>query len=246
MADRLFRILFADDIVTVSETKAGADPSNIGYLTFVDLKNQSRSITTLVAATQSTATLTGGGRDAERVNAMRVSHEYFDLLGITPALGRTFTASEDQPGAARRVVILSDEVWQRRFGADPAAIDRTIDISGIPFRIIGVLPRGFKDLVATRMYQGAEVWYSLGYDPAASFACRSCRHLRVFGRLAPGVTPDRASEELKGLTAGIERPFGWSRPKAPRRFPDWLTWHSAAKPCWPPACSHSSVDSSSG
>ncbi|HQX83139.1 MAG TPA: ABC transporter permease, partial [Vicinamibacterales bacterium] len=195
----------ADDIVTVSETEAGADPSNLGYLTFVDLKNQSRSLTTLVAAAQSTATLAGGGRDAERVNAMRVSREYFDLLGITPALGRTFTAAEDQPGAARRVVILSDALWQRRFNADPAVIDRVIDISGIPFRIVGVLPRGFKDLVAARMYQGAELWYPLGYDPAASFACRSCRHLRVFGRLAPGSTPDRASDELSGLIAGIEQ-----------------------------------------
>ncbi len=195
----------ADDIVTVSETEAGADPSNLGYLTFVDLKNQSRSLTTLVAAAQSTATLAGGGRDAERVNAMRVSREYFDLLGITPALGRTFTAAEDLPGAARRVVILSDALWQRRFNADPAVIDRVIDISGIPFRIVGVLPRGFKDLVAARMYQGAELWYPLGYDPAASFACRSCRHLRVFGRLAPGSTPDRASDELSGLIAGIEQ-----------------------------------------
>jgi putative ABC transport system permease protein len=195
----------ADSIVTVSETRAGADASNLGYLTFVDLKNQSRNLTTLVAATQSTATLTGGGRDAERVNAMRVSREYFDLMGVTPALGRTFTAAEDQPGAARRVVVLSDALWRRRFNADPTVIDRVIDISGIPFRIVGVLPQGFKDLVAARMYQGAEIWYPLGYDPVASFACRTCRHLRVFGRLAPGSTPDRASDELNALIAGIEQ-----------------------------------------
>ncbi|MEZ5285830.1 MAG: ABC transporter permease [Vicinamibacterales bacterium] len=191
-------------LVTVSETQPdGASP--VGYLTFVDLRERARSVATLVAASQSTATLTAPGLDPERVDAMRVSHGYFDMLGIAPALGRAFTADEDRPGAARRVVIITDGLWRRRFGADPSTIDRVIDIGGLPHRIVGILPRGFSDLVAERLYQGAEVWFPLGYDPTASFACRTCRHLRVFGRLAPGASAADAGRELDDIVADLER-----------------------------------------
>ena len=189
----------ADQLVAVAETKQGQDPVNMGYLSFVDLKSQARSVSHLVAATQATATFSGGGQDAERVNAMRVSRGYFDMVGVQPILGRAFTDAEDMPGAARRVVILSDGLWRRRFGADPGVIGRPVVISDIPHVIVGVMPRGFDDIVASRFYKDAGLWFPLGYDPAASFACRTCRHLRVMGRLAPGVTPAAAEAELTQL-----------------------------------------------
>ena len=189
----------ADQLVAIAETKQGQDPVNMGYLSFVDLKSQARSLSHLVAATQSTATFSGGGLDAERVNAMRVSRGYFDMVGVQPILGRAFTNAEDMPGAARRVVILSDGLWRRRFGADPGVIGRPVVISDIPHVIVGVMPRGFDDIVASRFYKDAGVWFPLGYDPAASFACRTCRHLRVMGRLAPGVTSAAAEAELTQL-----------------------------------------------
>jgi putative ABC transport system permease protein len=191
----------ADQLVAVDETKQGQDPVNMGYLSFVDLRNQARSVSHLVAATQSTATFSGGGQDAERVNAMRVSRGYFDLVGVQPRLGRAFTDAEDMPGAARRVVILSDGLWRRRFAADPGVIGRQVVISDIPHVIVGVMPGGFDDIVASRFYKDAGLWFPLGYDPAASFACRTCRHLRVLGRLAPGVTPEAAEAELTQLFA---------------------------------------------
>jgi predicted permease len=195
----------ADALVTIAETEAGADPSNLGYLTFVDIKDRARSLDQAVAATQSSATMTGEGLEAERLNAMRVSREYFEMIGVMPALGRPFTAEEDRPGEARRVVILSDALWRRRFGADPGVINQAITISDLPYRIVGVLPAGFEDLVAGRLYNDAEVWFPLGYDPAASFACRTCRHLRVFGRLAPGVTVEQSAAELDAIVAGLEQ-----------------------------------------
>ncbi|HQZ38846.1 MAG TPA: ABC transporter permease [Vicinamibacterales bacterium] len=194
-------------LAIVSQSQAGGEGSPIGYLTFVDLSARARSFETLVAASQSTATLTGSGLEPERVNAMRVSRAYFDMLGVAPALGRTFTDNEDQPGPARRVVIVSDELWRRRFGADPSAVGRVFDIAGLPYRIVGVLPPRFEDLVAARMYDGAEVWFPLGYDPAASFACRTCQHLRVFGRLAPGVSVEAADRELDTLIGSLEREY---------------------------------------
>lgn len=195
----------ADQLVSVTETSHGEEPSNLGYLSFVDVKSRARSFSHLVAATQSTATFSGGGQDPERVNAMRVSREYFEMVGVLPVLGRAFTEAEDRPGAARRVVILSDGLWRRRFGADPSVIGRPVTISDVPFTIVGVMPRGFDDIVASRFYQDAAVWFPLGYDPAASFACRTCRHLSVFGRLAPGVSPGTAEAELSGLFEAIGR-----------------------------------------
>jgi putative ABC transport system permease protein len=196
-----------DRLVAIAETEAGGDPSNLGYLTFVDLRGRSRSFEAMVAATASTATLTGGGLEAERVNAVRASRAYFDMLGVRPALGRVFREDEDRPGEARRVTILSDALWRRRFGADPDVVGKPVEISGIPFVVVGVLPASFQDLIAQRMYNGAELWTPLGYDPAASFACRTCRHLRVFGRLHPGVPPADAGRELGAIVGALETEF---------------------------------------
>ena len=64
-----------------------------------------------------------------------------------------------------------------------------MQVNTFPFVVVGVMPAGFDDLVAAQLYQRAEMWTPLGYDPAASFACRTCRHLRVFARMAHGVDP---------------------------------------------------------
>jgi len=143
-------------LVSIAETEAGIDPGNIGYLTFTNLRDRSRSFESMVAVGSSTATIAGSGHDPERVNAMRASRAYFEMLGVGPVLGRAFVEAEDKPGAARRVAILADTLWRRRFGADPGIIGRPIDIGGIPYVVVGVLPASFDDLIAGRMYDGAE------------------------------------------------------------------------------------------
>ena len=194
-----------ESLAALGETGPDGAPGPTGYLSFVDLRDRSRSFSTLVGATQSFGTLAGGGRDAERVGAMRVSRAYFDMIGVQPLLGRAFLEQEDRPGPARRVTVLSHALWQRRFAGDPSILERVIDISGIPFRVVGVMPPGFNDLVAARVFGNAELWFPLGYDPAASFACRSCRHLSVFGRLAPGVSATQATQEASAIFAALER-----------------------------------------
>lgn len=213
----------AGRIVQVHETEAGADPSNLGYQTFVDINERTSTLVHMVAAAQSSGTVTSPDRDPERINAMRASRAYFDLIGATPALGRNFLESEDRPGEARRVVILSDSLWRRRFDADPNVLGKTLTYAGIPFRIVGVMPAGLDDLVASRMYNQAELWTPLGYDPASSFACRTCRHLRVFGRLAPGATVAQAEGELSQIFAALEaeHPTSYARAGARvRSLPD--------------------------
>ena len=203
-----------DRLVMVRETAKGGDGSNLGYLTFVDLKQRTRSVETMAAISQGSATLTGDNRDAERVSVMRASATYFDLIGVQPAIGRAFTEAEDRPGTARRVTILADSLWRRRYDANPAILGKPIDIGGNPFVVVGVMPRSFNDIVGQRLYEGAEMWTPLGYDPAASFACRTCRHLRVLARVSPGLSPAVAQKELDGLlkSVGREHPKEYNDP----------------------------------
>lgn len=206
----------ANRLVMVGETRNDGRGGNAGYLTFVDVKARARSFSHIVAATRSTATFAGDGQDAERVNAMRVSTDYFAMIGVSPVLGRAFTADEDRPGAARRVAVLSDGLWRRRFGADPAIVGRVVDISGQPITVVGVMPRGFDDIVAARAYDDAALWVPLGYDPAAGFACRTCRHLVMFARLADGVSIAAAEAEVTGIIRAIaaEHPQDYMKPGA--------------------------------
>ena len=195
----------ASRLVQVFETEAGTDPSNLGYETFLDVRARAGTLVNMVAVAQSSGTVTSPDRDPERINSVRASRAYFDLIGARPALGRTFLESEDRPGEARRVVILSDSVWRRRFDADPTVLGRTLTYAGVPFQIVGVMPADLGDLVAARLYNDAELWTPLGYDPAASFACRTCRHLRVFGRLAPGATLTQAETEVSQIFGALEQ-----------------------------------------
>ena len=193
----------ADRVVLVQERSGDGEPGNLGYLTFDDLRQRTRSFSALAAVSQSLPTVRGDGREPERVSAMRVSASYLPLLGRSPRLGRWFHDAEDRPGEARRVVVLADSLWRRRFGADPSVIGRAVVLGDTPFTVVGVLAPEAGDLIAARLYDGAELWTPLGYDPAASFACRTCRHLRVVGRLADGTTVDEAARETTSILTAL-------------------------------------------
>ena len=203
-----------DQLITVQETSRGGEGSNLGYLTFVDLRDRARSLDAMAAISLSSATLLGGGRDAEKVSAMRASWNYFELIGVRPALGRAFTEAEDRPGPARRVAVLTDGLWRRRFDADPRILGKPVTINGNPFVVVGIMPAGFEDIVGQELFEKAELWVPLGYDPLASFACRTCRHLKVMARVAPGVSPAAAAQELSGIMANLatEHPKEYSEP----------------------------------
>jgi predicted permease len=186
----------SEGLVAIRQTSGAENPGTMGYLTFTDLRDSTQTLQYMAAAAQSTATLTGDGQDAERVNVMRVSAAYFPMVGVQAAIGRTFSEAEDKPGPARRVLLLSDRIWRRRFAANPQIINRTVQVGNIPFTVIGVMPADFNDIVAAQRFNNAELWTPLGYDPAASFACRTCRHLSVYARLKPGVGAEAAEQDL--------------------------------------------------
>ncbi|MDQ3069073.1 MAG: ABC transporter permease, partial [Acidobacteriota bacterium] len=159
-------------------------------------------------------TLTGAG-DPARIEAVPVTASFFAVLGIEPAFGRGFLASEDRPGAESQRIVLSHRLWRDRFGENTAAIDTVITLDRHPYRIVGVMPEGFG------FPFDAEAWV-----PAvpASDAMAEGKGLEIIGRLRSGVTIERARADVQAAAGRIVQRdpgnAGWSADLVPLR--DWL------------------------
>jgi putative ABC transport system permease protein len=139
-----------------------------------------------------------GADHPERLDGQRVSAGYFQVLGVSPILGRDLRAADDRP-AAPRVVILSDALWRRRFGGDPAIVGRSIALDDDGYEVVGVMPRGFENVLAP----AAELWAPLQYDRSEGRAWG--HHLRTAGRLRPGVGLAPAKHELRAVGRAVLR-----------------------------------------
>ena len=165
---------------------------------FIDYRAQTRALEEVAAFTQPGATLTtdDGAAEPIRVSQVLGTANLFATLGAQAAIGRTFRADEDQPGAPC-VVVLSDWLWLDAFGGDPSAVGRTVRLSGTPCEIVGVMPAGFAFPAAT-----TQLWRTVTLDPSnAQWSERLNHGLRAVGRLAPGVTLAEAEAELRTLMA---------------------------------------------
>ncbi len=191
----------SDRLVLFGDRTANGNVNNVGFATFVDFRDRSSALGSAAVIRMWQPTLFEGG-EAERIPAMRVSANYFDLLGVRTAIGRGFRAADDRPDAWRKV-ILSDALWKRRFGSDPAVVGRTLRMNDQDFEIVGVMPASFEPLLSARFYKPAQLWAALGYDTAMSNACRSCEHLKAVGRLREGVTLAQAREDLDRIRRGL-------------------------------------------
>jgi putative ABC transport system permease protein len=139
--------------------------------------------------------LTGDG-DPERVDLVPVTANFFSLLGVTPRLGRGFTAEEELLNGPR-VALIGDGLWRRRYGADPSLVGRTIRIDGIEHEVVGILPPDFRLLLPAEafMVTDAEVWTPLQYD-YANAPPRNYTGFTVFGRLARDASWAQAKAEM--------------------------------------------------
>ena len=176
---------------------------------FVDLRARARSYQDLVAAEASGLLLPDRGEGPELVSAQRVSTGFFDLLGVTPALGRTFLPEEYADGAADGVVMLmSWGAWERRFGADPAVIGTALTKVGVPATIVGVLPRDFRPPEAL-FPTVPDFWMPL-QTAHPRYADRGRRSVALLGRLRIGTTLEQARAEGTRIAAALaaEHPDG--------------------------------------
>ena len=142
-----------------------------------------------------------GGSEPERVNAKMIGADVLPMLGVTPALGRSFTAAEDRAGG-EPVAMLSDYLWRLRFGARPTVTSERILLDGKPHSIVGVLPPTF------RLFQKAEVFLPIGPFIAAQPPDRGWHPgLLPIARLKDGITLEQANTELAGIAGRLERAY---------------------------------------
>ena len=144
------------------------------------------------------------GDEAEHLRGMPVSVEYFQVLGVRPALGRDFLREEDQ-GDGEHVAILSHELWMRRFGGDPAAVGRKVLMDGEAYTVVGVMPAGFDPRASSELNPGvrADVWVPL---ELVAKTAGSGENIPVVARLRPGVTPAQLQSQMDLVTQDF-RPY---------------------------------------
>jgi putative ABC transport system permease protein len=167
---------------------------------YLDWSRLNASFTGAAAFSVNTADITGAG-DPVQVNLAGVTARFFDVLGVQPAVGRTFRAGEDVLGR-RRVAVLSHHLWRQRFGSDPAIVGRTVIVNGVPQEVIGVLRSDFE-------FPGdsIELWAPLVLEGGDAPAPRAAHYLRVYARLRPGVSLDHAQADMTRIGARLSAEY---------------------------------------
>ena len=169
---------------------------------YADWRRLSQSFEKVGAAVNISKTLTSFDEPDTPLMQL-VSSGYFDTLGVSPLLGRTFTLEEDRPGA-RKVAVLSYELWQRRFGGDQNVLGRTTDLDGVPYEIIGVTSAEFDNPIFG-LTERPQVWLPLAL--AENGLDRRGNDHYVIARLAGGVTLDQAQQELTRISEEIKEQY---------------------------------------
>jgi putative ABC transport system permease protein len=186
--------------------------SVLNYLSF---KEQAKSFEAIGAYGGANVNITGTG-EPERLAGGTLTSSMFDVVKIPPIAGRGFRPEEETPGRGR-VAILSERIWKRRFAGDPHVVGRSIELNGVGFEVVGILPDAF------RLPSTAEIWLPMTIDPAQEN--RGNHVISTVARLQPGATFAQAVSDLKTIAAGLARTFpesneGWSVRVV--TFYDWI------------------------
>src|SRR5262245_6854479 len=148
-----------------------------------------------------------GEREPLRIEVARVSPGLFPLLGVTPLLGRGFTAEEDEVGR-NRVVALSEGLWRKHFGADPNIIGRVVKLDEAPYTVVGVMPARLRFPAAGAAYaDSVELWTPLALTDDEKQARRRDSNFNLIGRLKPGMKIEQAQANMAAVAARIERQY---------------------------------------
>lgn len=203
-----------DRVVHVSQTSPQGRLYSTSEPNFVDFQERQRSFVEMAAMGYESPVLTGLG-DPVSLDARRVSHTFFSVLGIAPILGRDFLPQEDRFGGANDVALLSEGTWRRRFGSDEEVVGRTITLDGRAREIVGVVP-------SDAAWPGVEVFTPLAPNPDVY---RDDQRIEAIARLAPGVTLDAARRDMSAIAAELSEEYpdsneGWGA--SVRSARDWL------------------------
>ncbi|HRI16568.1 MAG TPA: ABC transporter permease [Verrucomicrobiota bacterium] len=182
-------------LVFVSEKSKDMDNMSVAYPNFLDWQKQQDAFEGLAAFRNEDWNLTGTGRP-ERVVGLQVSASFFPTLGVSPLRGRVFTPDEDKVGADR-VAVLSEGLWRRRFGADPAMLNRTVSLDGEAYTVVGIMPAGFQ------FPQRVELWTPIGYKAEWTETRDWHPGIYVVGRLKDGVDLSAARRGLETVASRL-------------------------------------------
>jgi len=196
-------------VVAVWDRMADGNRLAVTFGTYRELIERSRSFEAIAVMRGWEPTISGGA-EPERLIGQQVSAGYFHVLGVSPAVGQDFDPSDDRPGGPN-VVIISDGLWQRRFGGDRRTVGQPITLGNAPYVLAGVMPRGFENVLEP----AAEVWSLLQYDKSLPTQGREWgHHLRMIGLLRPGVAHIVAGRDLDDIAHHPLKEFPrvpWSR-----------------------------------
>ena len=200
-----------DQLVTIEHyyPSLNALEAPVSALGFTEYRDKTKSFAGMAVQSGLGPNLTGFG-DPERLQASRVTGQYFSTLGVSAARGRTILPGEDEEGKDR-VVVLSDALWHRLFAGDPSAIGKSLQLNGLSYEVIGVMPPGFRDFFG----RNSELWVPLAFTPGQLSGGRTNEWLALTARLKPGVTLESAQTEMKVFAEQLKQAYPESYP------PDW-------------------------
>jgi predicted permease len=205
-----------DRLVSVYGTRDRSTQGSVGPTDFLDYRSQNKTFEQFAASGSLILpmTLTGSG-EPERLNASIITGNYFDTCGVRPALGRGFSLENEKTGQDQ-VAVLSHAIWQTRFGGDPNIVNRTINLDGKAYEVLGVMP------AEVVLPQPAQLWVPINFDADPEMKMRNARFLRGIGRLKEGVTLDQAQADTDVIAAQLEQQYpdsntGWTLRLIPLR-----------------------------
>ncbi|HYN08324.1 MAG TPA: ABC transporter permease [Vicinamibacterales bacterium] len=211
----------ADRVAVVwnSYAATGLSEAAVAAAEFADIRDTSKAFDAVAALRPQTTSLSGAcgsgpGCEPERVTSYVVSPNLFDLLGVTPSHGRPFAAADGVTGAPQ-VVLLSDALWQRRFGADPSIVGQTITVGAVSRTVVGVMPAGarFPDAPVGFLRTPADLWIPYGWEQSRKDS-RGNQMLGMLARRRAGVSIEQASADLDAIAAGFRQQYAnrYARP----------------------------------
>jgi putative ABC transport system permease protein len=193
----------ADQIMVLNESSGPGQDFSVALPDYFDWQKETKTFEHLACTHKESRNLSGiPGREAERVSTASVTRNFFNIIGLSPQIGRVFSEDEDKVGAPP-VAIISDRIWQRIFNRSPKAIGQSIVLHDQNFTVIGVMPPQMTSP------QDTDAWLSMmrrSNNPA--WMDRSHHPMiYVWGKLKPGVTVDEARTEMKGIAARLEKTY---------------------------------------
>ena len=204
----------SERLVELFEVEPARGALRASVLNYVSWAERTKTLEALAAFNGVSFNVREDDSQAERVNGAVVTASLFRVLAVAPLAGRPLGPADERPGS-RRVALISQSFWQRRYGADPSLIGQTVPLNGERYEIVGVVPDTFRDVGRSRVSSAAspQIFVPLTIDAAREN--RGNRVMRVVGRLRPGVSIEQARDDMRGIAAAISSEFpatntGWS------------------------------------